>query len=40
MEHTPSLSEKLTGEYLPFIIMGIGVGMLAWVYVIGDLVMG
>lgn len=40
MQHNPTLAEKLTGEFLPFIIMGIGLTMLAWVYVVGDLVMG
>jgi len=40
MEHTPTLTEKLTGDALPFIIMGIGLFMLSWVFFLGDLVTG
>lgn len=40
MQHNPTLTEKLTGDALPFVIMGIGLTMVAWVYAIGDVVMG
>jgi len=40
MAHKETLTEKLTGHYLPFVIWGIGATMLLWVYVIGDYVLG
>jgi len=40
MAHKQSLSDKLTGDALPYIIMGIGVVMLTWVFVVGDYVIG
>ncbi|MDV7340316.1 hypothetical protein RYZ26_11975 [Terasakiella sp. A23] len=40
MAHEPTLQEKLTGDHLPFIIMGIGLFILSWLFFLGDLVMG
>lgn len=40
MSHQTTLTEKLTGDALPFLIMGIGILMLCWVFFLGDLITG
>jgi len=39
MSRQPTFSEKLTSDQLPFLIMGIGLCMLGWLF-FGDLIMG
>jgi uncharacterized RDD family membrane protein YckC len=36
MSQKPSVTDKLTSDHLPFLIMGIGLSMLVWVFGIGD----
>jgi len=40
MAHKQTFSEKLTGDALPYIIMGIGIFMLCWVFFLGDMITG
>ncbi|MGB0681261.1 MAG: hypothetical protein ACPGOV_01055 [Magnetovibrionaceae bacterium] len=39
-ESKQTISELLTGDYLPFVIFGIGATMLSWVFFAGDLILG
>lgn len=34
------LNEKVMGDWFPFLTMGVGLYMLAWLFFLGDLVMG
>lgn len=39
MSKQPTFSEKLKSDHLPFLIMGLGLCMVGWLF-LGDLIMG